>query len=370
MASIGCGDGAADEGNGEPEQSMMVTAGPEASETASTSIPTTVGSTNDTSTLGNAESDSVEAHSMTNPESDLAPMDETVSNQPQSGQTDGEAMSNDPSSTSENMATTPEMTPTNPEDNAGCDLAGPAAVKIRAQVSWPATIGMEAGSGMVEVWFVADISDDGTNVTASGHVCEVAVPDFQTKVFAGGDTHGTVIPQEAWAAGPKADLVVELGDRQPGEALRIAPTPMLLGADIPDPMGDWPSTHAEVSSVDHDGDGYPGVTSFAAMGPGYSNPRIGALNPNLRANRIFLGLRNIIGLDGMLTSCETAEGNASLTLDQRAFGCLTPDGQECNRSQTSLLDNNMPQFEVGTADFVLKRLEAGADCDAVRASLP
>ena len=135
-------------------------------------------------------------------------------------------------------------------------------------------------------------------------------------------------------------------------------------------MGDWPANSSGVSALDHDGDGHPGVTSFAAMGPGYANPRIGALNPNLRADRIFLGLRNIIGLDGMLTSCDMAEGNATLTLDQRAFGCLTPDGNECNRSQANLLDSNMPQFQVTSAQFVLKKLPAGSNCTTVRTTLP
>ena len=99
---------------------------------------------------------------------------------------------------------------------------------------------MEAGNGQVEVWFIAEITDDGIAVAATGNVCEVEVPDFKTKQLVGGDTHGTVIPAEAWASAPSTQLIVEIDERRPGSALRVPVTPMLLGASIPDPMGEWP----------------------------------------------------------------------------------------------------------------------------------
>ena len=145
---------------------------------------------------------------------------------------------------------------------------------------------------------------------------------------------------------------------------------MFLGTELDNPMGEWPNSSTSMRNVDHDGDGYPGVTSYAAMGAGYSNPRVDILNPALRANRIFLGMRNIIGFDGMLTSCDRAAGAADLSLDQRSFGCLTPDGTECNAQQTSLLDSNMPQFEVQSATFTLQKLAGAPTCENVRATLP
>ena len=106
---------------------------------------------------------------------------------------------------------------------------------------------------------------------------------------------------------------------------------MLLGADIPDP-GDWPSTHAEVSSVDHDGDGYPGVTSFAAMGPGYSNPnwRIKPKPPRQSDFPVF-------GTSLASTACSRVAKQLRATHPSPSIRALylTPDGQECNRSQTA-----------------------------------
>ncbi len=254
--------------------------------------------------------------------------------------------------------------------NQECQLEGTAAVKILAQVSWPGSLAMEPGEGTFEIWFKSEINDDGEVIIASGHVCEVDVPDFHTKPLAGGDTHGTVIPADAWLSGPRTALSLRLSGRAPGSILTVDPTAMFLGTELSEPMGSWPTSSSNMRAIDHDNDGYPGVTSYAAMGAGYSNPRIAAFNPSLRANRIFLGMRNIIGFEGMLTSCGRAEGTANLSLDQRSFGCLTPEGDECNPSQTALLDGNMPQFQVEEASFTLQTLSDDTDCAAIRRALP
>ena len=104
----------------------------------------------------------------------------------------------------------------------------------------------------------------------------------------------------------------------------------------------WPRSRRDLESADHDGDQHPGVTSYSAMGPDYANPRVDILDATQRAERIFLGLRNIIGFSGTLTSCDSAEGVASLVLEQRA---------RCIREQSvapcadDLLDSNLPALE-------------------------
>jgi hypothetical protein len=105
------------------------------------------------------------------------------------------------------------------------------------------------------------------------------------------------------------------------------------------------------------------------MGPGYANPRVDIFDASQRAQQIFLGLRNVIGFNGTLTSCESAEGTASLILEQRAFGCVREDGERCTDGQTDLLDNNLPKFEVNSATFRLERLDDTASCADVRARM-
>jgi len=85
-------------------------------------------------------------------------------------------------------------------------------------------------------------------------------------------------------------------------------TALCLGTELDHLMGPWPPSNRGLTAVDHDGDGHPGVTRIAVVGPGYGNPRIAILNEQLRADRIFLGLRNIIGFEGMLTGCNRADG--------------------------------------------------------------
>ena len=72
----------------------------------------------------------------------------------------------------------------------------------------------------------------------------------------------------------------------------------------------------------------------------------------------------------MLTSCHGAQGTADLPIDQRAFGCLTPDNQQCNDGQANLLDTNMPQFNVRNATFTLERLDPSATCETIANALP
>ncbi len=263
---------------------------------------------------------------------------------------------------------TVEVPPTDlPEGE--CVLDGVAGVKIVAQVTWPATLAMEAGSGTMNIWFRADLDSADGGMTASGYVCETEVPDFRTNALAGGDTHGTVIPGEAWQGAPETILPIQLSGMDPGATIAVNATPMLLGAAMNDMTAAWPRSHRDLASEDHDGDGLPGVTSYAAMGPDYANPRVDILDATQRAERIFLGLRNIIGFNGTLTSCDTAEGVASLVLEQRAFGCVREDGQRCTDAQTDLLDGNMPAFNVESATFTLERLGDNATCADIRAQL-
>ncbi len=262
---------------------------------------------------------------------------------------------------------TPPTPPTPPVDGEACDLEGVAAVKIVAQVTWPATLAMEAGSGVMNIWFRANLQENADGViNASGYVCETEVPDFRTNALAGGDTHGTVIPGDAWQGAPETILPIQLSAKAPGATIAVNATPMLLGASMNDLNGPWPRSHRDLQNVDHDADGFPGVTSYAAMGPDYANPRVDILDATQRAERIFLGLRNVIGFNGTLNSCTSAAGAASLILEQRAFGCIREDGEQCTAAQTDLLDGNMPAFQVESATFELERMDGPASCADIR----
>ncbi len=254
-----------------------------------------------------------------------------------------------------------------------CDLNTDIAVKITANVSWEGTVGLEGGNGPLEIWYGATLTPEATGARASGRVCGASVPDFRTTEIAGGDTHGTVIPEAVWQSEgvPSADLVLQLSGLEPGASLVANPMALVIGAAMADPLNSpWPNSHRAIDAVDHDGDGYPGVTAEVAQGPGYANPRVALLNANLRASRIFLALRTIIGLDGALETCDRASGAATLFLDQRSLGCILQNGNECRPQNTDILDNNTPAFRITNATFELVRMPEGASCADITDALP
>ena len=263
--------------------------------------------------------------------------------------------------------------PPPPPANTGCDFNATAAVKITGAVNWPAGLAVEAGQGQIEIWFKGELDHQGNLVNATGPVCSTVVPDFHTSALAGGDTHGTVIPPDVWSSPgiPATAFEVQLGGADPGATLVANPTAMLLGLQMNDALNDpWPASYRQTQAVDHDGDGNPGITAYAATGGAYSNPRVDIFNPALRADRLFLALRTIIGLDGQVMSCDSAEGSATLILEQRIVGCGLDSGQPCSDAQVQTIDQNTPVFNVEGASFKLQRVAPGATCDQIIAAIP
>ncbi len=265
----------------------------------------------------------------------------------------------------------PETPPA--EQPSGCDFSGTAAVKIVADVSWPGGIAVEAGGGQIHIWFRATLDHVGNVVLANGPVCGVEIPDFHTNAIAGGDTHGTYLPEAVWQSPliPQAELEVQLGGADPGASMVANPTATLLGVELADPVNDpWPNSYRDVRATDHDQDGRPGVTALSRSGGAYSNPRVDLFDANQRASELYLALRTIIGLNGQITSCDSAEGQATLLLDQRVVGCRLETGGDCRPNQVDMIDRNVPVFQVNGATFRLSRVADAATCDEIRAALP
>ena len=142
-----------------------------------------------------------------------------------------------------------------PPAATGCDFNTTTAVKIIGNVSWPAGLAIQAGGGNIEIWFKAALAHDGTTIMASGPVCAVKVPDFHTSALAGGDTHGTRIPQAVWTAPgiPATSFEVQLGGTEPGATLVANPVAMLTGVQMNDALNDpWPDSYRNTTAVDHD----------------------------------------------------------------------------------------------------------------------
>ena len=260
------------------------------------------------------------------------------------------------------------------DDSAGsCDLDMEIAVRVTVDVSWPGGIAVLEGQGAINAWLIGMLEPDGTDVHLTGQMCRLELPDFETGLLAGGETYGTLFPDAIWTHPnmPVVDAWATISSADPGGTLVLPEGAVVLGANLNDPLLDpWPADWSALATVDHDGDGSPGITAVAKTGGGYAYPRIDILNSDARAEALFLASRTVMEFDGTIDSCDSASGNASMAMENHNVGCRVLGGGECSAGQTGTLDNNLPIFSVLGGSFDLVRLSDGAGCQDVFAALP
>jgi hypothetical protein len=167
------------------------------------------------------------------------------------------------------------------------------------------------------------------------------------------------------------ELTATLAGTDPGSQFTVGRGTLLLGASLGDPLSDpWPESWTGLNAVDHDGDGKPGVTTLAKSGNGYGLPRLDIFNDQIRADEIYLALRTILSLDGIVDSCGRATGVATFNMEQHAVGCHVNGGGDCSTEQVNLLDNNLPQLQVSGGSFELVSIPDGSSCADVLRTLP
>lgn len=314
--------------------------------TVATSV--TVGSTSPTSPTGDPMGDSGDADATTDEPSGPSPSD------------DG------------------DDTDSGPDDDGGppagtCDFDMTAAIRLTVDVTWAGGIAVLEGAGAIDIWLLGELDAEGSDVALSGRVCSIALPDFATGLLAGNETYGTMFPDAVWSSPtmPTIDAHASISSPDPGATLHLERGAVVLGATMSDPLNDaWPADWHALATTDHDGDASPGITAAAKTGGGYAYPRIDILNSDARAQAIHLVSRTTMEFDGTVDTCDSAVGDAVITMENHAVGCATVGGGSCSDGQTTTLDNNMPQFVVQGGSFELVRLADGADCAAVFAALP
>lgn len=255
---------------------------------------------------------------------------------------------------------------------------GIAGNHIVVDVSWSATTGLNAGSGQLHIWTMAELTFDGTDVTGVVRPCGSVVPPMEKAALVGGGQMQTVIPDEVWDAPsmPTFQASGTISGFDVGSTITMDPVASLVGLTMDDPMnGAWPPTGAEVNAVDHDGSGKPGITAIPRSDPPFSLPPldlIGALLPNgARGDVLGIVTRSVIELHGTRDTCTSARGSATVhVFNNHVVGCHVLDGGDCNADQVNFVDSNRVVYQIGDASYTMKRLEDGATCADVRAALP
>ena len=148
------------------------------------------------------------------------------------------------------------------------------AVHVVVDVTWPDTLGAEGGSGKMHAWNLARMTVDGTALSAMTRPCGSDLPELTLNALAGGGKFDIEVPDSVWDS-PSAPQVTGVGTIDGfdvGSTLQTEVTSLLVGLTMPDPEGQWPETHAEITTVDADDDGKPGFTGVPKTGSGYVLP--------------------------------------------------------------------------------------------------
>jgi hypothetical protein len=278
----------------------------------------------------------------------------------------------------------------------GCDLNGTYVLGAEADVDWEGTSlagfipVLAPGSGELHLVILLRIEDKGDGrLEAVARACDVRVPDFASTTV--GEKYAVIFPEQSWDApsSPTWSLKLTSECNEPGCALESEQLDALVGADMDNPAGPWPSKRNArgLRFPDHDDDGYPGFTLLTlgpddtdAAGEAYARPPVDVLTVE-RATKIMLGIRFRTRFVGVMDSCDTFTGDGPGTrIDTRAITCMRQNQlgveRECDvpsagalGSQRDFVDGNLPAWRVLQTRWRGARIADDAGCAEARARL-
>lgn len=249
---------------------------------------------------------------------------------------------------------------------------------IVVQLSWAATTGLAAGSGEMHIWTKTELTFNGTQVTGTTHACGSVIPPLDKSAIAGGGKVQTLFPDSVWDSPslPTFPATGTISGFDPGATIAMDPVVTVIGTTLANPATDpWPAMGSQLQTLDHDGDGKPGITAQPRTDPPFAAPPLdllGALNPNgARGDRLYIATRTVVQLEGTRTSCTEAGGTARVyRIDSHIVGCHVLNGGDCNATQAKFVDDNQPKFTIGSASYTMIQVDPSSTCAQVRAAMP
>jgi hypothetical protein len=244
---------------------------------------------------------------------------------------------------------------------------------------------VDAGRGKIVIYLKGNLSgvcEDGTGGMGVMQACGTELPPF-TNASILCEAYALSFPDALWDS-PMAPTFKTGGTTtgfNPGDTLMIQEAVGLLGIDLMDPMGTWPTAAGDTKCTagmgsacypDHDGDSHPGVTALVradnAEVPGapacpngnkmqYHGTPLDAINPladpsSARGTKLYLGIRTGLSGGGKIDdNCRTGHGDSTATsVDNRVVGCEASDGSQCVlgdvNSGAGFVDSNSPVYTV------------------------
>jgi hypothetical protein len=249
-----------------------------------------------------------------------------------------------------------------------CPTSYTTATHIVINVTWSGSLALSAGSGKIHVWSKSETLENGSTGAVVGQSCGSVLPAVTTSAIAGNEK---ILPEMLDAIWDKPTMPRFTGTlTKSGNTVTVDPGVALLGLSMSNPLDSWPAA-TSITGVDHDGDGFLGVTSIPKTSAGFSAPPTD-LGKSHRADKLYLAIRNIMTLSSTFEGCpETTTGTATIkNFENHVIGCHVQNGGACNSDQISFVDSNRTVFKLGGATFTSQRVDADATCADVRAALP
>ena len=247
------------------------------------------------------------------------------------------------------------------------------ATHVTLNVSWPSSLAVMGGEGVVHVWDLRRIEVSGSDFTSETQPCGTMLPPLSLSTIAGGGQSLLEVPAATWdlPSMPKIDGGGTLSSFLPGASFVTEPQTTLIGHMMADPNGPWPDA-GEITPVDHDGDSNDGITSIPRTDGDFVRPPTSIIGQSGDvADQVYLVTRTTFAHEGEFTSCTDIEGTTMISaFDNHVVGCRVFEGDECSESQADFIDSNRTVYEVTSATFQSKLLDDSVTCVDVRAALP
>jgi hypothetical protein len=245
------------------------------------------------------------------------------------------------------------------------------AIHIVLDVSWPDTLGANAGTGKFHLWNIARMTANGTSTTGMTQPCGSGLPELTLKPLVGGGKTLVEVPHTVWEGpnAPKFPSTGTISGWNPGSTITTQPTNALVGLMLANGDAAWPDSYTGITPADTDGDGNPGITGIPRSGSGYVLPPVSTpiLGLGSKADKVYLVSRTAVGLMGTMSSCTEQSGTVNVKwFDNHVVGCHVEGGSECNATQIDFIDTNRTKYTVTGGTFTSKLVPDTITCAEAR----
>ncbi len=275
---------------------------------------------------------------------------------------------------------------------AKCNFASTSwAMKVTIGASWGGNAALQQMSGNLVEYARLDFSSGstGTNLSGTLRPCGIDIPDFQASDGFNDEWYGVHFPDAAFdsAKMPNIPFNASLTNQAPGATFTTGTIVVLLGIQFTppaDPFGSWTQRWSDMASTsgvslpDQDNDKIPAITALVKTGKrpdgsSYSDvpANLDNLPDVLRADQLYLAIRQASSQSGTLESCTSLQGQLDGTsIDNHITACHLDTGAPCTADDAALVDGARPIYTVSSATFTAAKVAAGASCATVRGTVP